>query len=157
MHTSQPHLPTTPPSHTSQPHLPCTPPAAGATIIYVNQQFPKVTGYSKADAQGRNCCFLQGPGTEPRSVHAIQTALRGEVAAQVKITNYRKSGEAFENLLTLQPVHDSNGGYRFCIGVQFDVSAGQSDTSKLGRLTKLVKLLPSTIEVPSALAAGDAV
>ena len=74
---------------------------------------------------------------------------------QVRITNYRKSGEAFENLLTLQPVFDSNSTYRLCIGLQFDVSKELRDKTKLARLTKLVKLLPATIHVDDTEQAED--
>ena len=67
----------------------------------------------------------------------------------MKITNYRKSGELFENLLTMRPVHDSNGVYRFCIGVQFEVTRDMSLKSRLAKLDKLIKLLPKTLEVSS--------
>ena len=50
----------------------------------------------------------------------------------------------------MRPVHDSNGVYRFCIGVQFEVTRDMSLKSRLAKLDKLVKLLPTTIEVSSA-------
>ena len=51
----------------------------------------------------------------------------------VRITNYRKDGSSFVNLLSLRPVHDSNGVYRFCIGVQFDATV--SPRNRMDRLT----------------------
>merc|ERR1712185_605718 len=50
----------------------------------------------------------------------------------------------------MRPVHDSNGVYRFCIGVQFEVTRDQSLKSRLAKLDKLVKLLPNVLEVSSA-------
>ena len=93
----------------------------GNPMIFTNQEFGRVTGYAKHESQGRNCRFLQGPKTEPQSVAVIQDTLRRGVDCHVKITNYRKSGEMFEQLLTMRPVHDSNGVYRFCIGVHTEV------------------------------------
>ena len=122
----------------------------GNPMFFVNGEFCRVTGYAKTEAQGRNCRFLQGPRTEPQSVAVIQDTLRRGVDCHVKITNYRKSGDLFENLLTMRPVHDSNGVYRFCIGVQFEVTRDMSLKSRLAKLDKLVKLLPTTIEVSSA-------
>jgi len=119
-------------------------------MFFVNQEFCRTTGYAKHEAQGRNCRFLQGPKTEPQSVAVIQDTLRRGVDCHVKISNYRKSGELFENLLTMRPVHDSNGVYRFCIGVQFEVTRDLSLKSRLAKLDKLVKLLPATLEVSSA-------
>jgi len=121
----------------------------GNPMFFVNREFARVTGYDKHEAQGRNCRFLQGPKTEPQSVAVIQDTLRRGVDCHVKITNYRKSGELFENLLTMRPVHDSNGVYRFCIGVQFEVTRDMSLKTRLQKLERLVKLLPSTVEVAS--------
>jgi len=126
----------------------------GNPMFFINQEFSRVTGYAKREAQGRNCRFLQGPRTEPNSVAVIQDTLRRGVDCHVKLTNYRKSGELFENLLTMRPVHDSNGVYRFCIGVQFEVMHDTSLKSRVAKLEKLIKLLPSKIEVESG-AVGD--
>ena len=90
----------------------------GNPMFFVNDEFCRTTQYAKNEAQGRNCRFLQGPKTEPQSVAVIQDTLRRGVDCHVKITNYRKSGETFENLLTMRPVHDSNGVRRFCFGAQ---------------------------------------
>jgi len=123
----------------------------GNPMVFTNAEFCRVTGYAKHEAQGRNCRFLQGPRTEPQSVAVIQDTLRRGVDCHVKITNYRKSGELFENLLTMRPVHDSNGVYRFCIGVQFEVTRDMSLKSRLSKLDKLIKLLPQTIEVGASI------
>ncbi|KAJ1627857.1 hypothetical protein T492DRAFT_630535, partial [Pavlovales sp. CCMP2436] len=119
----------------------------GNPMFFINQEFTKITGYSKSDAQGRNCRFLQGPKTEPASVAVIQDTLRRGVDCYVRITNYRKSGETFQNLLSMRPVHDSNGVYRFCIGVQFEVDGGTDLKKRLKKLGLLLQLLPSEIEV----------
>jgi PAS domain S-box-containing protein len=121
----------------------------GNPMFFVNQEFSRCTGYAKHEAQGRNCRFLQGPKTEPQSVAVIQDTLRRGVDCHVKITNYRKSGDLFENLLTMRPVHDSNGVYRFCIAVQFEVVRDMSLKKRLAQLDKLVKLLPNVLEVSS--------
>ena len=121
----------------------------GNPMLFVNQEFCKITGYAKTEVQGRNCRFLQGPKTEPQSVAVIQDTLRRGVDCHVKISNYRKSGELFENLLTMRPVHDSNGVYRFCIGVQFEVTRDMSLKKRLAQLQKMVSLLPATLEVAS--------
>ena len=40
-------------------------------IVYVNQAFTQLTGYSEAEAIGRNCRFLQGAESEVNVVRAI--------------------------------------------------------------------------------------
>ena len=121
----------------------------GNPMFFVNQEFCRITGYAKHEVSGRNCRFLQGPQTEPQSVAVIQDTLRRGVDCHVKLTNYRKNGDFFENLLTMRPVHDSNGVLRFCIGVQFEVTRDTNLKARLAKLDKLLKLLPATLEVAS--------
>jgi PAS domain S-box-containing protein len=124
----------------------------GNPMIFTNAEFCRMTGYAKHEAQGQNCPFLQGPKTEPQSVAMIQDTLRRGDDCHVKITNYRKSGALFENLLTLRPVHDSNGVYRFCIGLQYEVEHGESTHNSRSLLTLLkdvIMLLPMTIGAES--------
>jgi len=120
----------------------------GSPMFYVNDEFCKTTGYSKDEAQGRNCRFLQGPETEPESVEVICETLRQGIDCQVKLTNYKKSGKKFQNLLSTRPVHDSNGVYRFVIGVQFEVTGDKELKKRQTRLDRLLRLLPTTLEVP---------
>jgi len=119
----------------------------GNPMVYVNREFVRMTGYVKDEAHGRDCRFLQGPETEPTSVAVIQDALRSGGACHVRITNYRKSGEKFDNLLSMHGIHDSNKIFRFCIGVQLEVKRGDEPMLKkrLLMLTKLLTLLPKRV------------
>lgn len=123
----------------------------GNPMIYVNPEFSRVTGYSKVEALGRNCKFLQGPRTEPEAVATIQNALRAGIDCHVRISNYRKSGELFSNLLMLRPVYDpSRSRCRFYLGVQLEVTRSRSGMDvRLNRLARLMALLPTTLPAPS--------
>jgi PAS domain S-box-containing protein len=92
-------------------------------LIYVNEGFERVTGYSAAEALGRNCRFLQGPGTDPAEVALIRAAVAGERECVVEILNYRKDGTPFWNRLSITPVRDEKGEVTHFIGVQSDVTA----------------------------------
>ncbi len=92
-------------------------------IIYVNEGFERMTGYTAAESLGRNCRFLQGPDTDPEARARIRQALAEGQAYQVVLRNYRKDGTPFWNELALSPVHDDVGVLTHFIGVQEDVSA----------------------------------
>ncbi len=72
---------------------------------------------------GRNCRFLQGPGTDKRAVREIRKAIDGRIECTVRLLNYTKSGQPFWNLFSLAPVFDADGSVRFFIGVQVDVTS----------------------------------
>lgn len=44
-------------------------------IVWVNDSFSKLTGYSREDALGQNPSFLQGEGTDRETVARIHLAL----------------------------------------------------------------------------------
>ena len=116
--------------------------APGNPLIFVNESFCKLTGYSRDAALGRNCRFLQGPDTEAQSVAVIQAALTDITDCVVKITNYRKTGEAFDMLLALRPVVDAEGTRRFCIGLHFELTPAKPLKTLVTKLGKLIKLFP---------------
>ena len=94
---------------------------AGNPLVYVNQAWCETTGYSREEVLGRNCRLLQGPQTQAAAVRKMVAALRDGSDVCVRITNYRKSGEVFDNLVALRPVLDSNGVYRFCLSLALEV------------------------------------
>jgi sigma-B regulation protein RsbU (phosphoserine phosphatase) len=95
----------------------------GSPIIYVNEGFERLTGYSRADALGLNCRFLQGEGTDPEAREEIRRAIRERTSCVVEILNYRKDGAPFWNRLSLTPVRNTRGEASHYIGIQSDVSA----------------------------------
>jgi len=72
---------------------------------------------------GRNCRFLQGPQTEGRALQTLVTSIRDKVPTLVRITNVRKDGTSFVNELSLHPIWDSTGKYRFNVGLLCDTAA----------------------------------
>ncbi len=96
----------------SDPSLPDNP------MIYVSEEFEAQTGYSAQQAVGKNCRFLQGPGTDPHAVEAIRQALRARTTFSIDILNYRKDGTPFMNRLRIRPIFDERGELRFFVGAQ---------------------------------------
>lgn len=45
-------------------------------IIYVSAEFCKMTGYAEKEILGKNCRFLQGPGTSRQSVSPKRVSIR---------------------------------------------------------------------------------
>ena len=91
-------------------------------LIYANQGFERITGYSIADVMGMNCRFLQGPDTDPAAAAQIRAALAESRPCVVEILNYRKDGTPFWNRLSITPVRDGAGDVTHFIGVQSDVT-----------------------------------
>nr|AML79616.1 putative LOV domain-containing protein [Stephanosphaera pluvialis] len=102
----------------SDPTLPDCP------IVFASDAFLDLTEYKREEVLGRNCRFLQGPGTDQACVSQIRDAIKSNTEITVRILNYTKSGRPFWNMFTVAPMSDSDGTTRFFVGVQVDVTAG---------------------------------
>ncbi|WP_439624750.1 PAS domain S-box protein [Gemmata sp.] len=91
-------------------------------ISYVSPGFEHLTGYTGAEAVGRNCRFLQGRDTDPAAVAEVREAVRRGVPCDVELLNYLKDGTPFWNALSISPVRDDAGRLTNFIGVQTDVT-----------------------------------
>ncbi len=91
-------------------------------IVMANKAFLDSTGYGVDEVIGRNCRFLQGPGTDPKTVDTIRQAIIDERILTIEILNYRKDGSSFWNELYLNPIHDDDGQLIYFFASQLDVS-----------------------------------
>jgi PAS domain S-box-containing protein len=94
-------------------------------IIYANDGFSRMTGYSREEVIGANCRFLQGAGTDRSAVTIIRDTVEHGGACSVLLLNYRKDGSAFWNQLDISPVReneDPDGRLLYFVGVQTDAT-----------------------------------
>jgi PAS domain S-box-containing protein len=92
-------------------------------LVWVNPAFTSTTGYTFAEAVGRNCRFLQGPETDRRVVREIHASLAEAQPITTTVLNYRKDGTPFWNELSISPVQDAHGELTHFVGVQADVTS----------------------------------
>jgi PAS domain S-box-containing protein len=91
-------------------------------LVFVNQAFQELTGYSREECIGRNCRFLQGPRTDPTTIAHVREAVANGENISVDLLNYRKDGSTFWNALYLSPVRGLDGNVLFFFASQLDVS-----------------------------------
>lgn len=104
----------------SDPRLPDNP------IVYASEGFYQLTGYTREQVLGRNCRFLQGPGTDPKAVDVIRTAVANGTDATTCLLNYKADGTPFWNQFFVAALRDSDNCIVNYVGVQcaIDPEAG---------------------------------
>ena len=80
---------------------------ASQTILWANDGFEKMTGYTVDYAVGRKPDFLQGPKTSGESRRDISQNLRRKEPFKSVIVNYKKSGEEYLCEVRVIPIADA--------------------------------------------------
>ncbi|XP_044149995.1 potassium voltage-gated channel subfamily H member 2-like isoform X1 [Bufo gargarizans] len=80
-------------------------------VIYCNDGFCTMCGYTRAEVMQRPCTcdFLYGPRTTSSAVSQIAQALVGSEERKVEIAFYRKDGSCFLCLVDVVPVKNEDG------------------------------------------------
>lgn len=99
-------------------------------IVFVNDAFFKLTGYTREETLGRNCRFLQGPATSTYDIDRVRQAIKDREAIEIDMLNYRKDGTTFWNRLLISPVFD-DGKLTYFFASQFDVTPERDKMQRL--------------------------
>ncbi|SEO96516.1 PAS domain S-box-containing protein [Methylobacterium sp. ap11] len=118
----------------TDPHQPDNP------IIFANQAFLRMTGYTPEELVGTNCRFLQGPETDRETVAEVRRAIAERKEIATEILNYRKDGSTFWNALFVSPVYDKKGDLVYFFGSQLDVSRRRDAELALHQAQKMEAL-----------------
>ncbi len=109
-------------------------------IIFVNNAFINMTGYSSAEVVGKNCRFLQGPETDRSVVAQVRQAVAERREIATELLNYRKNGSTFWNALFISPVYDQQGELKYFFSSQLDISRRRDAEQALGQARKMEAL-----------------
>lgn len=91
-------------------------------LIYVNQGFEKLTGYTADEILYQDCRFLQGDDKDQSSLDKVRKAIKEKKPCREILRNYRKDGSMFWNELSITPVFDDKDQLTYFIGIQKDVT-----------------------------------
>jgi PAS domain S-box-containing protein len=79
------------------------------TIIYANEAFTKITGYTKEDLIGQNARFLQTEECKmSRALGTLRESIKTGKGCDVLLQNARKNGEIFYHRLMVSAVREGN-------------------------------------------------
>ena len=94
----------------------------GTKIIYVNDAFCEMTGYSREEVMGKTPRILQGPKTDRKELDKIKAAQKKWQPIKIDVVNYKKNGEEFYVEFEIVPVANEKGWFTHWVSVQRDVT-----------------------------------
>jgi PAS domain S-box-containing protein len=116
---------------TRMPMIVTDPNQADNPIIFCNEAFRKLTGYSDDEVIGRNCRFLQGPETDRDTIALMRERIGAGQDVAVDILNYRKDGSTFWNAVFISPVRDEANRIIYFFASQLDFTPVKSREADL--------------------------
>lgn len=96
--------------------------AENSTIVYVNDAFERITGYSREEAIGQTPRILQGPNTQRSELDRIRQAIDSQSPVRAELINYKKSGREYWLELDVVPLANETGLVTHFVAVQRDIT-----------------------------------
>jgi PAS domain S-box-containing protein len=81
----------------------------GNPIIFANQAFIDLSGYTEEELLGQDPHFMNGAETDPASILQYETAIANRRDETLEILQYRKNGASFRAMLFASPLDDGQG------------------------------------------------
>jgi PAS domain S-box-containing protein len=101
-------------------------------IVWVNEGFTRVTGYSPAEAIGTKPVeLLNGPNSDPSTTREISDHLARGERFHTEILNYTKSGEEIWISTNLVPILNDDGQIELVVGIERDVTESKTRQREL--------------------------
>ena len=114
-------------------------------LIYINEGFERLTGYTRAEALGKNCRFLQGENTDEKAVDEIRQAIRQGKRCTTELLNYKKDGTPFWNRLSITPLRNEKNELTHYVGVQSDITELRETRERLELANSRLELFHTKI------------
>jgi len=94
----------------------------GPRIIYVNDAWCRMTGYSQVEVLGQSPKILQGPETDWSVIDRLRDDLKNDRSFEGKCPNYRKDRSSFIMEWSISPIRDESHVITHYVALQRDVT-----------------------------------
>ncbi len=113
----------------------------GRRILYVNEAFSSMTGYSYEEATRKTLRMLRGPKTSLEVLNKLRVALDQVHPVRVELVNYRKDGTEFWVECNIVPFADEKGSFIHWVSVQRDITERKQAEEERERLIKEIEMI----------------
>jgi PAS domain S-box-containing protein len=103
----------------------------GPRIVYVNDGFEKMTGYSRDEVIGESPRILQGEKTDRKVLDRLKECLIKGKSFFGQTVNYRKDGSEYINQWDIHPLLNKKGEITHWVSYQHDITERKRAEKKL--------------------------
>ena len=128
---------------------------AQRNILWVNEIFSDMTGYSLGEVQFKKPSMLQGRDSAPEVIEQMRECLEHGLAFKNEIVNYRKDGTPYNCRLVVHPIRDSGGEITNFIAFEVDAANAYAMTEHDGLMNFSTKYQTSSLKGVKSLELYD--
>ena len=110
-------------------------------IVYVNEAFTYMTGYTPQEVIGETPRIFQGEKTDPQTIAEIKQSLAKHLPIKAEVINYGKGGREYWIELNIIPIADSLGNYTHFVSVERDITESKQAEQELRDRETAIKTL----------------
>ena len=110
-------------------------------IVYCNQAFEKLTGFSSEEIIGRNYQFLQHDDRDQKEIECMHKSVMDGKPCNVVLRNYKKNGTLFWNDVTITPIYNAEQILTHFIAIQIDITKKVSAEDLQEQVKKTLELI----------------
>ena len=115
-------------------------------ITFVNQEFCKISGYSKEELIGKNHNIVRHPDVPASKFEQLWKTIKAKKIYKDTVKNRAKDGSTFYVNTTIIPILDANGEIREFIAIRYDVTKEVFYRESLEKKEKELKKLNEELE-----------
>jgi PAS domain S-box-containing protein len=123
----------------------------GPQILYVNEAFTKMTGYTAEEVMGKTPRILQGPKTDKEELKRLKECLQQWQPCEITVINYKKNGDEFWINFSVVPVADDTGWYTHWIAIEKDVTDSKNVELQNALLTEISQVFAKNTGLKESL------
>lgn len=114
---------------------------SGNFIIYVNDAFVNMSGFSREELIGKSPDIFHGYNDNQQGLKKIETAIIDKLPCNVELINYKKNGKPYDVSVNICPVTDHTGTVTHWVSIQRDITENRSYIKEIeGQNKKLVDI-----------------
>ncbi len=91
-------------------------------IVYANNAFSKMSGYTLQEVIGKTPLFLQPNTQNTKAIEIIKYALKKGESCETQMINYKKNGDEYGVTISISPVTDNTGTLTNFIAIERDIT-----------------------------------
>lgn len=130
----------------------------GPRILYANEAFYELSGYTPEETFGKTPRILQGPKTDRKALNKIKEALKEQTFVRETLLNYAKDGRESWLDINLYPLSNEYGKVTHFVAMERDITQSRQNEEQLKQANKfkseLAGIVAHDLRNPLATAMG---